>query len=109
MVTRAASRQFDVFANPDKRTADVHPYLIVLQSDAVSGIDTRVVAPLVSPKSIRFLEQLLPEVTVRGAKYVIAIPDMAAIPMATVGKPVANLEAERYRVLAAIDLLFTGI
>jgi len=109
MVKRVLHRQFDVFRNPDVETNDTHPYLIVLQSDAVSGIDTRVVAPLVSPRTVKFFEKLLPLVTVGGTQYVIAIPDMVAVPVGEIGAPIANLETERYRISAAIDLVFTGI
>jgi toxin CcdB len=107
MVTR--HRQFDVFANPDRNSAAAHPYLIVLQSDALFGIDSCVVAPLVSPRTIKHLERLLPEVSIDGKRYVVAIPDMAAIPTATIGNPVTNLDAERYRILSAIDLIFVGL
>lgn len=106
MVTR--HRQFDVFANPDRNSAAAHPYLIVLQSDALFGIDSCVVAPLVSPKAIKHLERLLPVVSVNGKSYVIAVPDMAAVPTAMIGKSVANLDVERHRILAAIDLVFVG-
>ena len=109
MVTRACWRQFDVFANPNRKTAKAHPYLVVLQSDAISGIDTCVVAPLISPKTIKFFERLLPEVVVRGTRYAIAVPDMAAIPSDEIGEPVANLESERYRILASLDLVFVGV
>ena len=109
MVTRVAWRQFDVFANPDRETAKSYPYLIVLQSNAISDLDTCVVAPLAPPRTIKLFERLLPEVTVKGRRFIIAIPDLAAIPVAEVGKPVANLEAERYRIVAALDLVFTGI
>lgn len=109
MVKRAARRQFDVYRNPDAETSDAHPYLVVLQSDAVFNIDTCVVAPLVSPRTIKFFERLLPFATVNGVQYVIAVPAMAAIPVEAIGAPVANLESERYRISAAIDLVFTGI
>jgi toxin CcdB len=102
-------RQFDVFRNPDRATAATHPFLIVLQSDAIDQIDTRVVAPLVSPRTIKLFEKLLPVVVVLGRRYVIAIPDMAAVPVAEVGSPVGNLAAERDRIIAALDLVFTGI
>jgi toxin CcdB len=101
--------QFDVFANPDKRSAESHPYLIILQSEIVPGIETCVVAPLVSPRSLKFFERLLPKVTVKGVQYTILTPNMAAIRKEKLGKPIANLEAERYRILAAIDLVFVGI
>src|SRR5438045_5527093 len=103
------ARQFDVFANTDPETRDAHPYLVVLQADALAHIGSRVVAPLVSPKKIQFFERLLPEVTVDGAKYVIAIPDLGAIPTGELKSPIANLEQEGYRIIAAIDLVFTGI
>jgi len=109
MVKGSRHRQFDVFRNPDSETSDTHPYLIVLQSDALRDLDTCVVAPLVSPRAIKFFERLLPQVAVDGTRYVIATPDMAAMPVGEIGAPVTNLEAERYRISAAIDLVFTGI
>src|ERR1700719_915581 len=102
-------RQFDVYPNTDPETGDTHPYLIVLQSDALGHIGSRVVAPLVSRKKIQFFERLLPEVNVDGARYVIAIPDLGAIPTGELTSPIANLEQERYRIIAAIDLLFAGV
>ena len=41
------TRQFDVVANPDPIDAALRPYLLVLQSDIVSGLTSTVVAPLV--------------------------------------------------------------
>ena len=109
VVSPQTRRQFDVVANPDPISAKTHPYLVILQSDAIYGIETSVVAPLVSPKSIKFLERLLPEVTVKGKRYVLAVPNMAAIPVSEIGEPVCNLESERYRILEAVDLVFVGI
>lgn len=110
MVSRARTlRQFDVYANPNPETSTEHPYLVVLQSDAVSVIDTRVVAPLVSPRQVHFLGRLLPEVTVLGRKFVIAVPDLAAVPVQSLGVAVANLEGHRYDIVGAVDLVFTGV
>ncbi len=67
------------------------------------------VAPLAPPRTIKLFERLLPEISVKGRRFVIAIPNLAAIPASEVGEPVANLEAERYRIVAALDLVFTGI
>jgi hypothetical protein len=100
--------QFDVYANPDPETAATHPYFIVLQSNALRDLDTVVVAPLVAPRKIRFLERLLPEVVVKGAHYVIAMPDLGTIPKRLVSMPVANLEAYRYQIIGAVDVVFSG-
>ena len=102
-------RQFDVCPNPDPETRDAHPYLVVLQSDALKYIDTRVVAPLVGPKKIQFFERLLPEVTLNGSRYVVAVPDLAALSTTQLTSPVGNLEEYRDRLIGAIDLVFTGV
>ncbi len=106
---RARYRQFDVFPNPDKRSSDEHPFLIVLQSNGLSELDTCIVAPPMKPRTIKFFERLMPEVTVNGAKYTIAVPDLGVIPPDLISSPVANLESERYRIIGAIDLVFTGV
>jgi toxin CcdB len=102
-------RQFDVFPNPSPRTRAEHPYFVVLQSDRLDRFATKIVAPLIAPTKIQFLEHLLPEVLVKRKPYVIAIPDMAPFPVKLLQPAVANLESERYRILAALDLVFVGI
>lgn len=102
-------RQFDVFQNPDSATATDYPLFIILQSDAVDQLSTRVVAPLISPRSMKLFEKLLPRVIVDRKQYVIAIPDLGVMPIAQIGPVVASLGAERERIIAALDLLFTGI
>jgi len=102
-------RQFDVFPNPDPDTAEDHPYLIILQSNRLSDIDTCVVAPLVSSRTLKLFEKLLPEVRIDGTAYKIAVPDLGAFPPHLIPEPIANLESERYRIISAIDLLFNGV
>ncbi len=104
-----AIRQLDVCPNPELETRDSYPYIVVLQSDALRHIATRVVAPLGAPRKIQFLERLLPEVTVKGTRYVIAIPELGAVPLSELKAPIANLESHRDRIVAALDLVFTGI
>ena len=102
-------RQFDVFINSDPDTKESHPYLIVLQASVLNPIATCVVAPLVTSRKILFYDRLLPEVVVSGARYVIATPDLSAIPMTAVKSAVANLEEYRYQILGALDTMFMGI
>ena len=102
-------RQFDVFPNRNPRTRDTHPFFIVLQSDVLESLNTRIVAPLFPANSPSRGERLMPVVTVSGARYMIDTSNMGAIPVKAAAQPVANLESERYRLIAAIDLVFTGI
>jgi hypothetical protein len=46
---------------------------------------------------------------VRGATLVLATDEITAIGIDRLGDVVANLEADRYRILGAIDLLLTGV
>jgi CcdB protein len=44
--------QFDVFKNPDTSEAKYRPFLVVLQSDLLTGLRATVVAPLVRRQDI---------------------------------------------------------
>jgi toxin CcdB len=101
--------QFDVFANPDPQTAESHPYFIVLQSRQLAHLNTRIVAPLIAPNIIPGFERLTPIVSINGTRYMIDVTNIGVVPTKLISNPLANLEAERYRIVAAIDLVFTGI
>jgi toxin CcdB len=101
--------QFDVYANLDPKSSRSHPYLIVLQANALGHLNTRVVAPLVAPKAVPFFDRLMPLVAVDGADYVIDVTNIGVVSIKSLTKLAANLESERYRIIGAIDLVFTGI
>jgi toxin CcdB len=109
MVKRESPSQFDVFKNPDPASASSHPYLIILQANGLANLNTRIVAPLVAPKRLPLFERLMPEVTVAKSRYVIDVTNIGVVPAHELSKPIANLESERYRIVAAVDLVFTGI
>jgi toxin CcdB len=102
-------RQFDVYSNPNPQTSDSHPYFVILQSDAIGSLNTRIVAPLIAPKQLPFFERLMPEVMVRGSRYVVDTTNLGPIPTRLLHERITNLEAERYNLVRAIDLVFTGI
>ncbi|HEY1614486.1 MAG TPA: CcdB family protein [Rhizomicrobium sp.] len=102
-------KQFDVFPNPSARTRLSRPYFVVLQSDQLSQLSTRLVAPLVTPATIRYLERMMPEVTVEGRQYVVMPQELGPIVVKAIPAAIANLESERYRLIAALDLVFTGV
>ena len=104
-----AAHQFDVFVNPDPEFVESHPYFVVLQHDGLRRLNTRIVAPLISPKTIPLFERLMPQVTVKGSPYVIDMTNIGVIPAGALQERVANLEDRRYDIVRAIDLVFTGI
>jgi toxin CcdB len=104
-------RQFDVFPNPCADNRERFPYLIVLQSDLLERLGNVVVAPL---RSTRYeaaipISRLNPVVEVNGEPCFIRIQDLAAIPVRHLQTPVANLSIQRDDIVAALDVLFTGL
>ena len=79
---------------------------MILQSDLVSETRTVVAAPFVP--DVPFLPRLNPPMVVAGHKLALKVTDLATMPSA-LHNPVDNLGAERDRIVAAPDLLFTGI
>jgi len=103
------ANQFDVFVNPHPEFSGFHPYFLVLQHAALNRLNTRIVAPLTAPPTIPFLERVMPEVTVKGSRYVVDITNIGVIPVGVLQERVANLEDRSYDIVRAIDLVFTGL
>jgi len=104
-------RRFDVVRNPGKRDARTVPYLLVLQSELLDAIDTRVVAPLVRPLALasKKLTRVNPEFEIDGEVVIMLTQQIASVPIHVLSKRVANLGQEHTRIVAALDLLFSGI
>lgn len=82
--------------------------VVVLQHEALVGIDTTVVVPLFKPADVPPVHVLRPLVTVSRQKFVVSVERLASIPSRQLGKPVDNLERAREELLRATDLLFFG-
>lgn len=102
---------FDIHANPEQRTRGALPYVIELQADLLSDLNTRLVAPFAPARHYRgALPYLNPVVDIDGEPHVLLIQQMAALPKRLLaGPPVENAEAQRYEIIAAVDFLVTGI
>lgn len=100
--------QFDVFRHARSKR---YPYLLDLQADLLRDLTSRIVAPLVPLARLRGkpIGRLNPVVAVAGHPHVIVFQELAALPAAELRDAVANLHAQRGEVVAALDLLFTGI
>jgi len=81
----------------------------VLQSDQLRSLGTTIVAPLVELSKIEDFKRLNPEVAVGGHKLMILTQELGAFPVQAVKRIVANLDNQRYHIIGALDLLFTGI
>jgi toxin CcdB len=100
--------QFDVIPNPNAAKRKARPFLVVLQDNRFAALSTLVVAPCAPVQGRSAGGVLTPEVAIKGARYLLVVPELAAIPLSALGKPVGNLESQRYDILRAVDFLFTG-
>lgn len=103
--------QFDVFRNANSAGADRYPYLLDVQTDLLDTLATRVIIPLARPATVgnQAAARLNPRFTVQGEEYILLTQELASIPGKTLGPHVDSLAAKRDDIIAALDLVFTGI
>lgn len=102
--------RFDVYLNPGAG-ANATPFLLDVQTDLLSGLDSRVVVPLRNVErfaKVRIPEPLMPQLDVNGAACLMETPKLAAVPQRVLKQPVASLAHDQARILAALDFLFQG-
>ena len=72
-------RQFDIVANPEAGEAVQRPYLVILQSDLISGLASTVVAPLIPRDRMTGADRLNPLVSVEGREFWLATHELFAV------------------------------
>jgi toxin CcdB len=103
--------QFAVYKNRNEVTRGRFPLLLVVQSDLLEPLKTRVVVPLspaVTAKA-RAMQSLTPNITVAGKEYLMVTPQLAGISVSQIGALVDTVASERDKIIAAIDLMITGL
>jgi toxin CcdB len=104
--------QFAVHRNRNAATKARFPLLLDVQTDLLEDLATRVVVPLTPATAAAkrgAMHTLTPVCTVDGKSYLMFTPQLAGISTRELGPPIADLSHERPTILAALDLLFTGI
>jgi len=103
--------QFDVYRNAHPASRTRLPYLLDVQSDLLDTLATRVVVPLCKPEVLRgkLAERLNPVLEVEGRKMVLLTPELAGVSRKALGEKIANLASRRDSIIAALDLVITGI
>ena len=103
--------QFDVCKNNNPGSQERFPYLLDVQAELLSALETRVVVPLAPRQGAgrSTLTGLMPTLEIKGKPYIAVTPQMAGIPRRDLGACIGNLSHARSDIIAALDLLFTGV
>ena len=97
--------QYDVYRNPSQRTQRAIPLLLAVQHDGTSETASVV---MVAPLKAKRHSRLYPLFAIASKEYMLLTPDLASLPRAVLREPVANLEGERAKIVAALDILLVG-
>ena len=102
--------QFDVYLNPNAATRKAIPYLLDVQADLLDTLATRVVAPLVLAGEMGLAaKHLNPQFKIKGTAVVMSTAELAGVSNRSLGDKVVSLKNKRDEIIAALDLIFTGI
>jgi len=103
--------QFDVYRNSNPATRARIPYLLDVQSDLLEPLATRVVVPLCKPDLLKgkAADRLNPVFEIEGKRLMMLTPELAGVPAKILGERIDNLSSQRNAIIAALDLVFTGI
>jgi toxin CcdB len=84
-------------------------YILDVQTDLLSGLNTRVVVPLVTisdaPKLAKYLN---PRFEVAGEEVAMMTQFLAAIPESELTNQVDNLNQFHHEISSALDMIFSG-
>lgn len=103
--------QFSVYRNPNPDTKAAYPLLVDVQSDLLADLATRMVIPLCPASAMKgkLIKTLTPLFEIDGKQYAMLTPQMAGISRKHLGAKAGDLSRQRDQIIAALDLLITGI
>jgi toxin CcdB len=102
--------RFEVRANRNRATRPRVPYLLELQADMLSALDTRLVAPLVPAAKFGLAAtRLNPAFRIGNRSLVMDTALMAGVPRKLLGERVVSLADRSIDIIGAVDFLVSGI
>jgi toxin CcdB len=97
--------RFDVYVDP----LNSNQYLLDVQSNLLSGMETRVVVPLVSAELFSVSAQRLnPVFTIQQTEFVMVTQFLSGVRIELLKSPITNLIDYADSITAALDMLFQG-
>lgn len=103
--------QWDVHPNPVVKAREQIPFLVVLQSDLLDTLPTRLVAPLSRSQvaATGLPQRLAPHFMIAGERLVLKPHEAGTLFTRSLGPPVASLRSESHRIVDALDTVVSGV
>lgn len=102
--------QYDVYANPSSSAANGIPYVVVVQSDMLDALATRLSVPLAEfDVTTKVPSALCPAIVVKGRRFHALVHFVAPLPAKVLRRPVDNVAAQASALVSAIDAVLSGI
>jgi toxin CcdB len=101
---------FDIHRNLDQSTRKETPFLLDVQSDVMSVLETRLVIPVrpFQQAGDHAISRLHPAFTINNETFTAFVTEMAGVPRRLLGEIVQSAAGDRSTIIAAIDLLISG-
>ncbi len=111
VVGESAVAQWDVYPNPSVRSRGELPFFVDLQSDLLSALETRFVAPLARNRlPIKGLPRsLCPIFVIEGDEVALIAQEAGPVNARQLKHPVASLRSEAHSITSALDAVISGI
>lgn len=102
--------QYDVYANPSHSVASGIPYVVVIQSDLLDALATRLTMPLAEfDVAAKVPTALCPVIVVNGRRFHALAHYAAPLPAKVLRRAVHNVAAQAHALVSAIDAVLSGI
>lgn len=102
--------QYDVFTNPSGSAAEGIPYVVVVQSDLLDALATRLTMPLaVINVATKVPTALCPVIMVKGQRHHALAHYAAPLPAKALRGPVENVASQASALVSALDAVLSGI
>lgn len=102
--------QYDVYPNPSQSATSGIPYVVVVQSDLLDALATRLTMPLSEfDVAIKVPTALCPVIVVKGQRFHALAHYAAPLPAKLLRRPVDNVAAQSSELVSAFDAMLSGI
>jgi len=98
--------QFDIYKNNNLESALEFPYLLDIQADILTGLETRIVIPL--RENGKAIKHLNPEFIIADKKYILVTQELAGVHTSALGEKYGSLKEHRREIIAALDFMVSG-